>query len=138
MRRWSLAVAVLVLIGVLAGCGKSGGPEQVVELDALSGNMFGTKAITVGAGSPVKLLLHNKDSVTHDFVIDKISVSGKKSQDGGDHAHGSGPHADLHVGAQPGTTGTLQFTPKKKGTYDFYCAVPGHKDAGMVGQLTVN
>lgn len=30
-----------------------------------------------------------------------------------------------------------RFTPTQPGTYEFYCSVPGHKDAGMKGTLTV-
>ncbi len=29
------------------------------------------------------------------------------------------------------------FTPTKPATYTFYCAVPGHKEAGMKGTLIV-
>jgi uncharacterized cupredoxin-like copper-binding protein len=43
----------------------------------------------------------------------------------------------LHVAAEPGATGHMTFTPTKSGTYEFYCTVPGHKDAGMVGTMTV-
>ena len=31
----------------------------------------------------------------------------------------------------------VEFTPGKKGTFQFYCAVPGHKKAGQVGTITV-
>jgi uncharacterized cupredoxin-like copper-binding protein len=34
-------------------------------------------------------------------------------------------------------TSTLDFTPTKPGTYEFFCTVAGHKDAGMVGTLIV-
>jgi uncharacterized cupredoxin-like copper-binding protein len=43
------------------------------------------------------------------------------------------------VGAVPVFTGgnkTLQVQ-LKAGNYTFYCPVPGHKQAGMVGTLTV-
>jgi uncharacterized cupredoxin-like copper-binding protein len=29
------------------------------------------------------------------------------------------------------------FTPTTTGTYSFYCGVPGHREAGMVGTLIV-
>ena len=37
----------------------------------------------------------------------------------------------------PGSTSTVTAT-LKKGTYTYYCPVPGHKQAGMVGTLTVS
>jgi len=36
-----------------------------------------------------------------------------------------------------GATNTMEFTPTKPGTHEFFCAVPGHKDAGMKGTLVV-
>jgi uncharacterized cupredoxin-like copper-binding protein len=39
---------------------------------------------------------------------------------------------------QPGQTATVSFTPTVAGTYEYYCDVPGHKDAAMKGTLTVN
>jgi plastocyanin len=36
-----------------------------------------------------------------------------------------------------GSTSTVTAT-LKKGTYTYYCPVPGHKQAGMVGTLTVS
>jgi plastocyanin len=43
------------------------------------------------------------------------------------------------IGATPtfqGGAKTLTLT-LKAGTYTFYCSVPGHRDAGMKGTLTV-
>mgnify|MGYP001610998524 CR=1 FL=1 len=31
----------------------------------------------------------------------------------------------------------MRFTPTKKGTFEFRCAVPGHYEAGMKGTITV-
>ena len=36
-----------------------------------------------------------------------------------------------------GETTRVEFTPDKPGTYEFYCAIPGHRGAGQVGTLTV-
>jgi plastocyanin len=36
-----------------------------------------------------------------------------------------------------GPSAVATFTPKKKGTFRMYCAVPGHAGAGMVGTMIV-
>jgi uncharacterized cupredoxin-like copper-binding protein len=36
-----------------------------------------------------------------------------------------------------GQTNQLEFTPTAAGTYEFWCTVPGHKEAGMIGKLIV-
>jgi uncharacterized cupredoxin-like copper-binding protein len=38
------------------------------------------------------------------------------------------------VGAGQSSTLTLKLKP---GTYTYYCPVPGHRQAGMVGRITV-
>ena len=43
----------------------------------------------------------------------------------------------IAVAAGPAGQGKLTFTPSKAGTYEFFCTVAGHKEAGMVGTLTV-
>jgi uncharacterized cupredoxin-like copper-binding protein len=43
----------------------------------------------------------------------------------------------LHVAAGPGAQAKLTFTPSRAGTYEFFCTVVGHKEAGMAGTLTV-
>lgn len=38
----------------------------------------------------------------------------------------------------PGKTTTVSFTASKAGAYYFYCNLPGHAEAGMVGKITVS
>ena len=33
---------------------------------------------------------------------------------------------------------TIAYVTLKRGTYNFYCSVPGHEDAGMKGRLIVS
>jgi uncharacterized cupredoxin-like copper-binding protein len=61
----------------------------------------------------------NDGKYPHGFQIDGPGVQDK----------GSGT-------IQPGDTGTLTVT-LQKGSYDFYCPVPGHKDKGMDQKVTV-
>lgn len=143
--RFSKGMALILggaaLALVVSGCGKAAapaGPAQQVELVMDAGFKFNPPQITVAAGQPVKLKVQNKDSVLHDWSIDKIAVAGKKEKSSGDHGMaGMAKEPDLHISVDAGRSGDLDFTPKDKGRYEFYCTVPGHRDAGMKGTLVV-
>jgi nitrite reductase (NO-forming) len=77
---------------------------------------FSPVSLELPAGKKVSITLHNMGSVEHDITVD-------------------GLNAKLHAGAGKTTSG--EFTLDKPGTYDFYCSIPGHKDAGMHGTLSV-
>lgn len=52
----------------------------------------------------------------------------------------SAPNANgssLHIAAAAGESVDLKFTATEAGSYTFYCTVPGHREAGMEGKLTV-
>ena len=103
---------------------------------------FEPSAITVKAGQPVTLIIKNKGTMEHDFVIEKIGVKDVATPaDGGmnmDMGHDmTGMNYDLHVATMSGKTSTVTFTPLNAGTYEFFCTVKGHKEAGMTGTLVV-
>ena len=77
---------------------------------------FEPKEFTIPANTDVTVTVENKGVLQHDFVIDDLEVK-----------------ADLIDGGDS-TTVTINAD---AGTYEFYCSVPGHKQAGMVGTLTV-
>lgn len=45
---------------------------------------------------------------------------------------------DFHVHAQPGETVVGGFVPDSTGTFEFGCLIPGHYEAGMVGEIEVS
>ena len=117
---------------------------QAVSVEA-TGMHYQPASIVVIVGQPVELTFKNSDSVDHDFSVMEIplvsgtmqeSSSPMPTHDMSGMARMSGTPA-LHVAAAMGTTGKLQFTASKPGTYEFYCTVAGHKEAGMVGTLVV-
>lgn len=136
MKKLSVLIAGLAVAIVAAGCSSTGSsaPAKTLELTAKD-TAFATKEITVEKGKPVKLVFTNQDSQLHDFSVDKIPVKAK-AEHGDGHDMGA-KKPDLHVSADAGKTGEVEFTPTQAGTYTFYCTVPGHKDAGMVGSLIV-
>jgi uncharacterized cupredoxin-like copper-binding protein len=72
--------------------------------------------LTLTAGQPFTIVLKNTGSIEHDITVDdakfKLTVPGNNTREKG-----------LKV--------------EKPGTYQFYCSLPGHKSAGMKGELTV-
>ena len=155
--RWSFSTAAFALLSaivVLAGCGSSSSssssssatqpttssattaspstssatstsaaPATASSSLSLEANKQGqleydTKSLSAQAGK-VSIAFTNSSPLPHNVTIE--SSSGEK------------------VGATPTFTGdskTLAVT-LKAGTYKFYCSVPGHRQAGMEGTLTV-
>lgn len=98
---------------------------------------FEPPEIRVNAGQRVRLVLDNEQgSVLHDFTIEQMAVDDVHVE-GAAHAHNEDMHYALHVATEPGEAGVVEFTPTEPGTYEFFCTVPGHAQAGMVGTLIV-
>lgn len=148
-----IALIVVLLSLTLAACGGAPTESSAIETAevtiAATDIAYGTNELTVSAGQPVKVSLQNDGALVHDFSISVVPVSGKVVAEegmGDDHSmmeghdmtmeeHGEAPA--VHVAAAPGTIGTVTFTPSTPGTYEYYCTVEGHKEAGMAGTLVV-
>ncbi len=76
---------------------------------------FQPKALTIPANTDVKVTLVNSGAALHNFSIDELGID---------------------VDVAPGETGSVTIN-AKAGAYQFYCNVPGHRQAGMEGALTV-
>lgn len=136
--RITTPAAALLSVLFLAACGGSSGT------DAGSAAAPSTAAPTPAA-TPKTVTFHESE-----FKIDPPTVSLAAGTYQFVYVNdGKFPH-DLHVTGQgstqeiAGATATLKagemgsFTiTLKPGTYTFFCAVPGHKDRGMQGTLTV-
>jgi uncharacterized cupredoxin-like copper-binding protein len=85
--------------------------------------------------------LENEGVLEHDFTIMTLPHSGEVVSVGHDDSDHDMSNLDMtpevHVAAAAGEQGTLEFTPAEPGSYEYFCSVPGHKEAGMVGALTV-
>jgi uncharacterized cupredoxin-like copper-binding protein len=75
--------------------------------------------ITAKAGDKVTLEVKNGGSTAHTFISPGLSV-----------ANG--------VDVPTGKTTNVTFTaPSAPGAYQFWCNIPGHAEAGMVGEIIV-
>lgn len=135
----SLLTGAAVALAACSGTGSNAGAQSLtVEAKELA---FSPTAMEVTAGEPVKLTLQNNGVLEHDFSIMEFPIEGEAAESGGsghEAGHSEGDEPDLHVSALGGASATLEFTPSKPGTYEFWCTVPGHKEAGMTGTLVVN
>jgi heme/copper-type cytochrome/quinol oxidase subunit 2 len=91
--------------------------SEVTSIQVEGGSFYyKPNEIRVKAGQPVKIVLTSADMM-HDFVIDELNVK-------------------LPI-TRAGQTNTVEFTPTKPGTYEFYCSVGNHRQQGQVGKLIV-
>lgn len=77
---------------------------------------FAQPELRISAGSEVELTLMNADLLPHSFDVDEL---------------------DLHLALPARDTAETTLTISQPGTYTFYCAIPGHREAGMTGTLIV-
>ncbi|MFQ5876005.1 MAG: cupredoxin domain-containing protein [Dehalococcoidia bacterium] len=76
---------------------------------------FHPSAITVVKGETIHLKITSTDR-SHTFTIDELGIN---------------------ISVDAGQTVTKEIKVDKAGTFTFYCAVPGHRGAGMEGTLSV-
>jgi plastocyanin len=143
MRKGLILIAVIALAGsVLAACGDDddddgddttaaattttdtaaggGGGASTLDVSAPAGALeFDQTDLTATAGS-VTINFDNPASISHDV---KVEDSAGEELGGTD------------LVAQGDASATIDLQP---GSYTFFCSVPGHREAGMEGTLTVN
>jgi len=134
--------AVVALAVLLVGC-TSAPPQATTQITVEASDFaYQPASIIVPVGEPVTITLNNIGNIEHDFVVEEISVTDVETSDVGSAAHHQSGHEaevdyDLHFFAKAGDTASLQFTALEPGTYEVFCSVEGHKEAGMIARLVV-
>jgi hypothetical protein len=124
---WVSMAVVGVLVGasitsLLAGSASASG-AGVAEKPTVSGvltvdkNAFVETRLDMTDAEVLGLFIVNKDPFPHSFDIDSL---------------------DIHVQLLPSSTTAVAIKPTGSGEIAFYCSVPGHVAAGMVGTLSVD
>jgi len=96
-----------------------GGTGQLVFV-GVGGEIDGAvnPTLTARPGDVVKITLINDDAMLHDLVIDEFDAATEQFADRGE-------------------SDSITFTANQTGSFTYYCSVPGHRAAGMFGQLVV-
>lgn len=123
------AAVGLALAAIVTACGGGGADAgdadggdvgatggETLEVIGTDGLAFEPDRVTVAAGE-VTVELTSEPAAPHTFNIEELDDVEVVMAAGGETA-----------------TGTIELEP---GTYTFYCSIPGHRQAGMEGTLTV-
>jgi nitrite reductase (NO-forming) len=91
----------------------TGAPQPMTAYDF----SFKPNTLSVKAGTVVRLTIANAAAEGHNFDLPAFGVD---------------------VALPAGATTQVTFTASRPGVYWFWCNLPGHQAAGMVGKLTVS
>ncbi len=129
----TLGLMVVLMLSACGGSGAQAGTGKTVEYTlqatlkdgrmvyiGLGGDIHGqvNPVLKANVGDTVKVTLSSIDGTEHnisflDFGIDSEHVLGQ------------------------GSSVTVTFFVDKGGTFDYYCTIPGHREAGMAGSFEV-
>ena len=146
-RRWRLALPALVGLVALAGCGSSSSSSTNKETTAATtaASPATTSSAPAPAGGETKLSLSANPSGQLEYNTKSLQAKAGKvtisftNQAPLSHDVAIESSSGQALGSTPPFTGgskTLSLE-LKPGTYKFFCTVPGHRQAGMEGTLTV-
>jgi len=125
-------VAVVGLTLLLAACGGSGGEShsahggaeqlaapvdgaETIEVSAIDID-YQPESLQLKAGEALNVAVTNDGDAQHDFTFEE---------------------SDTHFDVPSGGTKEASITVDEPGTYEAFCSVAGHKDAGMTVEITV-
>jgi len=113
-------------------------PEQTVAV-TIGDLSFDPVDARAALGSLMEIDLANLGALDHDFTIEQIDVD-QAVRRSGDVPAGH-EHMDqyaVHVPLGPKQSARLRLYLHAPGSYEFFCTVPGHREAGMQGILVVD
>jgi uncharacterized cupredoxin-like copper-binding protein len=138
--------------------GKASEASRTINI-VMTDNRYSIDEITVTAGETIRFVVVNKGELVHEFNIgtpdmhkghrkemmmmvdhgvleaDRINHARMKmDMGGGKTMEHNDPNSAL---LEPGKSKKIVWKFSKAGTFEFACNVPGHYDAGMVGEVQV-
>lgn len=139
MKRWIIIAVVASFALVLLGAGCGGGDDEAepqqpatTTTEATDTGMGG-EAIQLAA-DPGGALKFDKSSLEAPAGMVMIELTNDSSLPHNVAIEGNGVNEESETVTGDSTTLMVELEP---GTYTFYCSVPGHREGGMEGTLTV-
>ncbi len=118
--------SLILVLGLAFAAACNGDDDADDADDAANGNgsitietpgmEYDPDSISMSEGEDLEVTIDNTDNQLHTFTIDELGI-------------------DLEVDA--GESDSVTIEAPDAGEYDFYCTVPGHRESGQEGVLTV-
>ena len=114
-------------------------PARVVEVTMRDGDgkmEFVPEHIDVKKGEQVRFIIKNQGALKHEFTLASVTDNNK-------HAELMKKYPDMEhddpnaKSVDPGKSAEILWRFSKGGTFEFACLIPGHREAGMRGTVTV-
>ena len=147
MKKIILSTAAAISIGLLlSGCTRYGSstanqtPSSVSPTPAsITENNVDEKRVNTGSNQSSLALELNEYTFTPQDIISKVGqTSTINLRNSGSLTH-TFTVRDLNIDLSipPGESDSIDITPTTVGSYELECTIPGHKDLGMHGTITV-
>jgi hypothetical protein len=130
-RTGRMGLVILAIVGALlgaattsvlagsasAGTGRIGAVPTVTGVLTAANTTFVQTDLSMTGTDVLGLFVVNDDKIGHQLDIDSLGI---------------------HVPLPPDSTTAVAITPTGTGKLEYYCSIPGHRDAGMVGTIAVD
>jgi plastocyanin len=115
---WNKNVVLLSLIPVmvlfLAGCASK--PKTKTLTIVAEDILWNPSQFEAEVGQEVQITLRNDGALDHNFVSEEM---------------------EINILLSPGEVQIVSFVVSEAGTLSYICNIPGHEEAGMVGEIVV-
>lgn len=118
--------------------GEPGDPKKPARtIEILMNEMDYTPAkIEVKRGEQIRFVLRNVGKEDHEFLLATLKENLAHAEQMKKHPHME--HDEPNAARlAPGKTAEILWKFSKRGTFEYSCLIPDHRDYGMVGQVTV-
>lgn len=114
-------------------------PAQAIQVTMRESDgkmLFVPDRIQVRKGEQVRFTIRNDGALRHEFTL--ASVADNKKHAEVMQKNPNMEHDDPNSKTlEPGKTGEMLWRFSSAGTFEFACLIPGHREAGMHGTVTV-
>jgi len=114
-------------------------PARVIQVVMREGDgkmMFIPARVEIKRGEQIRFMLRNSGELEHEFVLGTTEENAKHAKEmmkNPDMEHDD-PNAKR---LKPKKTDELVWRFTKRGTFEYGCLIPGHREAGMTGTIIV-
>jgi uncharacterized cupredoxin-like copper-binding protein len=140
MRFWKALLLTFCLWGLLTltpAFAQSAPVEVKISLGSSQGELkFFPSQLNFIAGQKYKLILDNLSPTKHYFTAKDFADASWTQKVEAGKVEIKGAIHELEL--KPTATAEWLIVPLKTGKYKLICTIPGHAEAGMVGEITIN